>query len=122
MRIFIRLEYVLTGYTTVQQQPRGKKHQNAFRVCRSRTLVQASYFCCLLMYVKVKVLVAQSCLTICNPRTVAHQAPLCMEFSRQESWSVEEGSRGREHMYTYGWFMLMCDRKQQNFVKQLSFD
>ena len=36
---------------------------------------------------------------------------------------VEEGdSRGRGHMYTYGWFMLMFDRKQQNSVKQLSFN
>ena len=25
-------------------------------------------------------------------------------------------------MYTYGWFMLMFDRKQQNSVKQLSFN
>ena len=35
----------------------------------------------------VCVLVAQSCLTLCNPWTVAHQAPLSMEFSRQEYWS-----------------------------------
>ena len=28
--------------------------------------------------------VAQSCQTLCNPTTVAHQAPLSMEFSRQE--------------------------------------
>ena len=33
------------------------------------------------------VLVAQSCLTLCDPWTVAHQAPLSMEFSRQEYWS-----------------------------------
>ena len=31
-------------------------------------------------------------------------------------------SRGRGHMYTYVWFMLMFDRKQQNYVKQLSFN
>ena len=36
---------------------------------------------------KVKVLVVQSCLTLGNPMTVAHQAPLSMEFSRQEHWS-----------------------------------
>ena len=35
------------------------------------------------------VLVAQSCLTLCDPWTVAHQAPLSMEFSRQEYWSGE---------------------------------
>ena len=32
-------------------------------------------------------LVAKSCLTLCQPRTIAHQAPLSMEFSRQEYWS-----------------------------------
>ena len=30
---------------------------------------------------------AQSCLTLCDPWTVAHQAPLSMGFSRQEYWS-----------------------------------
>ena len=30
---------------------------------------------------------AQSCLTLCDPWTVACQAPLSMEFSRQEYWS-----------------------------------
>ena len=30
-----------------------------------------------------------------------------------------EGSlEGRGHMYTYGWFMLIFDRKQQNSIKQ----
>ena len=29
----------------------------------------------------------QSCLTLCDPWTVAHQAPLSMRFSRQEYWS-----------------------------------
>ena len=29
----------------------------------------------------------QSCSTLCDPVTVAHQAPLSMEFSRQEYWS-----------------------------------
>ena len=31
--------------------------------------------------------VVQSCLTLCNPWTVAHKAPLSMGFSRQEYWS-----------------------------------
>ena len=35
----------------------------------------------------VKVLVAQSCPTLCDSWTVAHQAPLSMEFSRQEYWT-----------------------------------
>ena len=33
------------------------------------------------------VLVAQSCPTLCDPKTVALQASLSMEFSRQEYWS-----------------------------------
>ena len=33
----------------------------------------------------------------------------------------EGGSRGRGHMYAYGRFILMFDRKQQKSVKQLSF-
>ena len=34
----------------------------------------------------------------------------------------EGGSKERGHMYSYGWFMLRFDRKQQNSVKQLSFN
>ena len=30
------------------------------------------------------------------------------------------GSRGREHMYIYGRFMLLYGRNQHNIVKQLS--
>ena len=37
---------------------------------------------------EVKMLVAQSCPTLCNPMDcVAHQAPLSMGFPRQEYWS-----------------------------------
>ena len=32
-------------------------------------------------------LVIWSCLTLCDPWTTAHQAPLSMEFSKQEYWS-----------------------------------
>ena len=39
------------------------------------------------MKVKSESEVAQSCLTLCDPRTVAHQAPPSVEFSRQEYWS-----------------------------------
>ena len=39
-----------------------------------------SYACCCC-------LVAQSSLTLCDPWTVALQAPPSMEFSRQECWS-----------------------------------
>ena len=34
----------------------------------------------------------------------------------------EGGSKGRGCMYTYGWFIMRFDRKQQNSVKQLSFN
>ena len=43
--------------------------------------------------VKVKVLVTQSCPTV-SSWTVAHQASLSMEFSRQEDWSGLPGSSG----------------------------
>ena len=44
--------------------------------------------------------------------------------SRGVGWGRrwEGGPKGREYMYTYGWFMLRVDRKQQNSVKQLSFN
>ena len=41
----------------------------------------------LALFVTVCVLVAQSHLTICDPKIVAHQALQSMEFSRQEYWS-----------------------------------
>ena len=31
-------------------------------------------------------------------------------------------SNGRGYMYTYGWFMLWFDRKQQNSINQLFFN
>ena len=34
----------------------------------------------------------------------------------------EGGSNRREYLYTYGWFILRFDRKQQNSIKQLSFN
>ena len=45
---------------------------------------------------------------------------LCSKKSDLEVWDGE--GDGREYMYTYGWFMLRFDRKQQNYVKQLSFN
>ena len=35
---------------------------------------------------------------------------------------LEEVLKGWGYTYTYGWFMLRSDRKQQNSVKQLSFN
>ena len=37
-------------------------------------------------------------------------------------WRSEGGSNVSGYMHTYGWFMLTLDRKQQNSVKQLSFN
>ena len=34
------------------------------------------------------VFVAQLCPTLCDPMSIAHQAPLFMECSRQEHWTV----------------------------------
>ena len=44
--------------------------------------------------------------------------------SRGMGWGRrwEGGSKGRGYMYIYGLFMLRFDRKQQNSVKQLSFN
>ena len=42
---------------------------------------------------------------------------------REVGWGEwEGGSRGKGHMYTYGWFMLWYSRSQYNTVKQLSSD
>ena len=42
----------------------------------------------IILYNKCKEsVVAQSCLTLATLWTVAHQAPLSMEFSKQEYWS-----------------------------------
>ena len=35
---------------------------------------------------------------------------------------LEGGLKKRGYMYPYAWFMLRFDRKQQNLVKQLSFN
>ena len=41
-----------------------------------------------LVPMKVKALVAQLCPILCNLLTIACQAPLSMELSRQEDWSM----------------------------------
>ena len=45
-----------------------------------------------------------------------------VSFSMGWGGRWEGGSKGRGYMYTYGWFMLRFNRKQQNSVKQLSFN
>ena len=44
-------------------------------------------YVCVCVCVYVSVLVAQSCPTFATQWTAAHQAPLSMEFSKQEHWS-----------------------------------
>ena len=48
--------------------------------------------------------------------------PSALWQPRGVGWGGEwEGcSGGRGHMYTCGWFMLMCSRGQHRIVKQLS--
>ena len=58
---------------------------------------------------KVKVKSLSHVRLFVTPWTAAYQAPLSMGFSIGT------------YIYTYGWFMLRCDRRQQNSVKQLSF-
>ena len=43
-------------------------------------------------------------------------------MGREMGGRWEGSSKGRGYIYTYGWFMLRFDRKQQNSVKQLSFN
>ena len=45
-----------------------------------------------------------------------------IEALHQPRGRWEGGSKGRGYMYTYGWFMLRFDRKQQKSVKQLFFN
>ena len=48
---------------------------------------------------------------------------LCINL---EAWDGEgdgtEFQTGRGYTYSFGWFMLKFDRKEQNSVKQLSFN
>ena len=48
---------------------------------------------------KMRVLVSQSCSTPCDPRTVTLQAPLSVEFSRQQYWSGLPFPSPRNHPY-----------------------
>ena len=43
--------------------------------------------------------------------------------SRKVGWGRSEGGTGGwGHGCTYGWFLLLYDRKPQNSIKQLSFN
>ena len=54
-------------------------------MCESNGGVKQNYL--FLVSEKVKVLITQLCPTFCDPWIVARQAPLSMEFFRQECWS-----------------------------------
>ena len=58
-------------------------------LCLLMILLVQKYFCFCLFFsvLKVKVLAAQLCLTLCDPMECSHQVPLSMGFSRQEYWS-----------------------------------
>ena len=60
---------------------------------------------------KVNVLVAHSYPSLCDPMTAVHQAPLSMEFSRQENWS---GSHFlfQGNFLTQGWNPGLLPRRQ----------
>lgn len=49
--------------------------------------------------------------------------PGILGYAREVGWGGgwKGGSRGRGHMYTYGWFTLLYGRNQHNTVKQLSY-
>ena len=70
--------------------------------------------------------------SVLQSRDITSQIKVCIvkamvspvAIYRCESWTIKkaEHSRGREDMYTYGWFMLIFGRNQHNSVKQLSFN
>ena len=59
------------------------------------------------MKVKSESEVAQSCPTLSDPMTAAHQAPPSMGFSRQEYWSGVP-LPSPKHLYTYPYLSLCC--------------
>ena len=85
-----------SGFFTTE--PAGKQTVNVFsspRVVSSDKLIILTFFWSLSYPLKIHMIsgshlnfmlseVSQSCLTLCDPMTVAHQAPLSMGFSRQE--------------------------------------
>ena len=67
-----------------------------------------SYSDILYVYCMCACLVTQLCPTLETPWIVAHQAPLSMEFSRQESWSWMPFPTSGDVRYFYGQiFMFM---------------
>ena len=70
---------------------------------------------------KMKVMSLSRVRLLATPQTAAYQSPPSMGFSRQEYWSGVPLPSPVDCFFC-GWFMLRFDRKQQNSVKQLSFN
>ena len=64
---------------TIHSGPLGDGDTAVTKTYNDHDLTGRAYYVC--------VLVTQSCLTLCKPMDLAHQAPLSMGFSRQECWS-----------------------------------
>ena len=65
-----------------------RTHQEVGKLWGLRDKFGLGYECLLKkLKSKMKVLVAKSCPTLCNPLACSHQAPLSLAFSRQEYWS-----------------------------------
>ena len=60
----------------------------------------------------VKVLVTQSCPTLCDPRDYVHQAPLSMEFCRQEYCSGLPFPPPGESSWPRDWTWVSCIGRQ----------
>ena len=58
-----------------------------YLTCSLRNLYAGQEATVRIRYRTIVVFVAQLCLTLCNPWTIARQAPLSIGFSRQEYWS-----------------------------------
>ena len=69
------------GYGGTRQNKEGLYERDIFKLSN-----EASH---LAKIRKMKVLISQSCPSLCDPMDyVAHQAPLSMGFSREEYWNV----------------------------------
>ena len=79
----------------------------------SHVIFFSATFCFfLLLLVWIKFLFCAYCILVLK------DVLLCLHLKQL----LEGVSKGRGYMYTHGWFMLRFDRKQQNSVKQLSFN
>ena len=73
-----------------EQQQMEIMHEDWFELCAQFVLCLESSTMCQWVYKTFAAAAAkslQSCRTLCDPYTAAHQAPLSLGFSRQEHWS-----------------------------------